>query len=136
MVMSAARADATLEDALDTPATPFLQLHIGNPGANGTANIAQLATDPAVRKAAAFGAVANHATNDERVKLSNAQVAWTGTEIDASQEITHFSLWSAVTAGQVEFIDVVGTPKTTGSDGVIIESGDIEVALSVFAKPA
>jgi hypothetical protein len=106
MTMSAARADATLEDALDIGGTGvYVWLHTGSPGANGTANVAQT-TAPAniVRKLVEFAAVGNHPTNTERRSLSNSAVEWTGAQIASGQEITHFSLWSAATGGQVEFI--------------------------------
>ena len=136
MSMSAYRADATLNDALTGVATPYIQLHVGNPGAAGTSNIAQTGV-PAniVRKSVDFGAVGNHATNVERRVLSTTLVEWSGAEIAAGQEISHFSIWDAETNGDVEFIAPVTTPKTTGSDGVTIAIGDIEVAIEVFAKP-
>jgi hypothetical protein len=136
MSLSADRADATLNDAL-SGGTPFLWLHTGSPGADGTANVAQTSVPANIdRKAVSFAVAGNHATNIERRSLSNTAVSWSGAEIAAGQEITHFSIWSLVSAGQVEFIDAVPVPKTTGSDGVTIDSGDIEVALEVFAKPA
>ena len=137
MSMSATLADACLTEALKGASTPHVWLHIGNPGSAGTANVAQLSAANIVRKTVSFGAIGNHATNDERRVLSDtAAVEWTGAQIDAAQEITHFSIWSALTAGDCEFIAAVTTPKTTGSDGVTIAIGDLEVAIGVFAKPA
>jgi hypothetical protein len=136
MPMSAARADENLNDAYTGAATPFLQLHIGDPGVNGTANIAQTDAPANIdRKAVSFGAVGNHATNIERRVLNDAEVSWSGAEIAAAQEITHASIWSASTAGQVEDIVALATPKTTGSDGVTVAVGDLEVAYTVYAKP-
>jgi hypothetical protein len=138
MSMSYVRANAVLTDALGGGATPHIQLHVGNPGAAGTANIAQIDTDPVVRKPIAFGSPAAHPSNQEQRVLNTAgeepAIEWTGAQIDPAQEITHFSIWSALTSGQVEFIAAVATPKTTGSDGVRIGIGDIEVAIGVFAK--
>lgn len=139
MSMSWARANDTLTAALAGGATPHILLHIGDPGPGATANVAQISLADIDRKAIAFGtAPAAHPTNEEQHVLNTAgaepAVEWTGAEIDAAQEITHFSIWSAATAGQVEFIAAVATPKTTGSDGVRIGIGDIEVAIGVFAK--
>lgn len=136
MSMTHQRADTTLSDALRNTATPFLQLHTGNPGAAGTGNVAKKGGSDIVRKAITFAAPTNHPSNTERRVLSSAAITWTGTEIDAAQNITHFSIWSASTAGQPEFISTVSQSKTTGSDGVTIASGDIEVVIGVFAKPA
>lgn len=136
MTMSHQHADVVLTAAYKGASTPHLLLHIGNPGADGTANIAQISESNIARKPIAFGSIANHAENTERRILSDGAVAWTGAQIDASQEITHFSLWSALTEGTLLDVNAVTTPKITGSDGVTIASGDIEVAISVFAKPA
>jgi hypothetical protein len=140
MSMSYQNADDKLQADLADPATPFVLLHIGSPGENGTANVAQVTDgDPADigAKAVVFGdAPANHATNTERFVKNTAAVTWSGEEIDASQEITCMSIWSAASAGDLLYVAAVGTPKTTGSDGVTIPVGDLEVAIGVFVKPA
>lgn len=136
MSMSYKNADDCLSTKLRNPATPYLLLHTGSPGAEGTSNIAQKpGTGAIVRKSVAFGTPASHPNNVERRVLSSGTVTWSGTEIASGQTISHFSIWSASTDGQVEFIAAVTTPKTTGSDGVSIAAGDIEVAIGVFAKP-
>jgi hypothetical protein len=137
MTMTHQRADTTLTAALKGASTPHIWLHTGSPGENGTSNVAQ--TDvPAdiARKEIAFGDIANHATNTERRVLNTGAIEWTGAQIDSGQEITHFSIWSALTEGSPEFISTVAAAKTTGSDGVTIAIGDVEVAISVFVKPA
>ena len=138
MSMSYKNADDCLNTKLRDPATPYLQLHTGNPGAEGTANISQKPSSGGaiVRKPISFAAPTSHPSNTERRVLSSGAVSWSGTEIDAGQEITHFSIWSASTGGQPEFISTVSVAKTTGSDGVTIAAGDIEVAIGVFARPA
>jgi len=136
MSMSSYRADASLTAALKGAATPYVMLHIGAPGADGTGNEAQLSASDIVRKAVSFGDIGNHSTNMERRVLNSTLIAWTGAEIDAAQEITHFSIWDDETDGDVEFIAAISVPKTTGSDGVSIAIGTLEVAVQVFAKPA
>lgn len=135
MSMSAANADAKLNADLNT-GTGYLMLHTGSPGADGTANEAQK-TGPADidRKAISVGSPENHPSNTERRVLSDAGVTWSGSEILSGQTITHFSIWSAVSGGTLLYLSTVGVSKTTGSDGVTIASGDIEVAIGVFAKP-
>jgi len=135
MPMSAARADAALDEALRGTATPHVWLHIANPTAVGTAGVAQDDAANIVRKAVTFAAPENHPDNVERRVLSTTLVEWLGTEIDASQSITHVSVWSAVSGGQVEFIHALPSPVVVGSDGVRIEEGDIEHAIQVYAKP-
>lgn len=137
MAMSSVRATATLEDSLDIGGTGvFIWLHVGSPGAAGTANVAQTGV-PAniVRKTVDFGAVQNNPSENRRQSLSDEPVSWSGAEIDSGQEITHFSVWSAETDGQCEYIAALATPKTTGSDGVTADAGDLVVEIQVFAKP-
>ena len=136
MSMSASHADAVLSAALNSPATPYVQLHTGDPGAAGTANVAVVGgTDPAPRKAAAFGVPGNHPSNIERRVVSTAEIEWLSNEIDPGQTITHFSIWSAATSGDCLYIAQVTESKVVGGDGVIIPSGDLEVAIGVYAKP-
>jgi len=135
MSMSYQRADQTLEDAL-TNGTPHIWLHTGDPGENGTANVAQLNTANIDRKSVTFGVPENHSTNDERICLNTDEIEWSGAEIDDSQEITHFSVWSAASNGQLEFLETIAESKVTGSDGVTIQIGDLEIAIGVYVKPA
>ena len=135
MTLAYGKADAILNADLQN-GTPYIMLHVGDPGDAGTANEAQLSASDIVRKACTFGAAANHAENTERVAANTVAIEYSGAEIDASQEITHFSVWSASEAGTCTHISAITTPKTTGSDGVTIAIGDLTVALSVYAKPA
>ena len=139
MTMSYQRADAVLNAVLRGAATPHLLLHVGDPGEDGTDNVAQTDVPADIeRKALTFGdAPDNHAVNDERFVLNTAAVEWSGAEIDTGQSITHFSIWDDddVGATQPEFIAAVTTPKTTGSDGVRVAISDLDVALEVYVKP-
>ena len=138
MAMSHHRADETLDQAL-TGATPYVWLHIGNPGAEGDNNIAQDSGGNIDRKTVTFGSPESHETNDERRVLNTSEVEWTGEEIDDSQEVSYFSVWSEAEGGageQPEFIAPVTTAKVIGSDGVIISEGDLEIAIEVYEKPA
>lgn len=138
MTLAYGAADVIL-NALLQNGTPYIMLHIGDPGDAGTANEAQVTDGEAAdiaRKACTFGAAANHSENTERVAKNTVAIEYSGAEIDASQEISYFSVWDAETGGNCKFIDNITTPKTTGSDGVTIAIGDLEVALSVYAKPA
>jgi len=77
--LAAAQANTAL-DAIRTD-TPYIQLHIGDPGAAGTANKATEVT----RKAVTFSAASGGSMTN------SAQVQWTN--IAGSQDATHFSLW-------------------------------------------
>lgn len=83
--------------------TPYIQLHIGDPGAAGTANLATETTRKAVTFAVASGG-----------SMSNsASVTWTN--IAGSQDATHFSIWNAATAGTFKYSGtIVANPYTAG----------------------
>ena len=81
---------------------PYVQLHIGDPGANGTAN---RATERS-RKSVTFSA----ASNTTGIMTNSAPVQWTG--ILGSEDATHFSLWR-------------GTGAATDGTGTFCYSGTI-----------
>ncbi len=138
MTMTYQHADDVLNDNLKT-ADCYLWLHTGNPTATGMEEVAELSSADIVRKEITFGNDAeNHPTNDERRILNTTEVTWSGAEIDAGEAITHFSIWNHVTSGSgqpLHIAEITDGPKTTGSDGVTVSIGDIEVAISVFVKP-
>lgn len=92
--LAVAQANAAL-DAIRTD-TPYIQLHIGDPGAAGTANKATETT----RKAVTFSAASGGSMTN------SAQVQWTN--IAGSQDATHFSIWNTATDG-------TGTFKMSGT---------------------
>lgn len=83
--IAAGQANIAL-DAIRTD-TPFIQLHIGEPGAAGVTNKATEVT----RKAVTFGAASGG------IMTNSAQVQWTN--IAGSQDATHFSVWRGAGAG-------------------------------------
>ena len=113
-------------------------LHVGNPGPGGTQNLAQKPSSAGAiaRKAITVGAPGNHPTNNERRCLTTVAIEWSGAEIDQGQQITHISVWDALTSGDPKYIHALATPKTTDAGGVVIDAGDLEFAFTVFAKPA
>ncbi len=123
----------------------WIQLHVGDPGADGISNVAQVddgmgGTEDIARKSISFGDAPVGETNDvdEQVIYSTSAVEWANTEIDAAQTITHFSLWPHASdeppAADPLFIAELATPKIVGSDGANIVSGDAFVALQVYVK--
>jgi len=87
--IASAQADVAL-NAIRTD-TPYIQLHVGDPGAAGTANKATEVT----RKAVTFGVASGG------VMTNSAQVQWTS--IAGSQDATHFSIWNTATDGTGTF---------------------------------
>ena len=99
--------------------TPYVKLHVGDPGANGTSNAATETT----RKSVSFAAASNGAL------ASDADVSWTN--IAGSQDATHFTAWDSETAGNFLFSGTItGNPYTAG-DTYTISSAGLTVSLTV-----
>ena len=102
------------------PDENWVQLHVGDPGAAGTSNVAT-ETD---RIQATFG------TNASGGAISNtAALTWTG--VAGSEDYTHFSVWTASTAGTFLYSGTVTANAVTASDDFVIPIGDIDVSLAV-----
>jgi hypothetical protein len=114
--LSAANANAAL-DAIRTD-TPFMQLHVGDPGAAGTANVATETT----RKAVTFGAASASS-------MANT-VAVTWTSIAGSQDATHFSIWDASTAGNFLCSGTITANAYTAGDTYEAAIGAITVSIT------
>lgn len=99
----------------------YMQLHIGDPGAAGTANTATETT----RKSVSFG-VASSAS------IAN-DVAVTWTSIAGSQDATHFSLWDASSAGTFVGSGTITANPYTAGDTYTIAIGAATLSLSVAA---
>ena len=99
--------------------TPYVKLHIGDPGANGTGNPATETT----RKAVSFGASAAGAL------ASDADVTWTN--IAGSQDATHFTAWDNLSAGNFLFSGTITGNAYTAGDTYTISSAALTVSLTV-----
>ena len=100
-------------------ATPYIKLHVGDPGANGTTNPAVETT----RKSVSFAVAANGAI------ASDADISWTN--IAGSEDATHFTAWDNLTAGNFLFSGTItGNPYTAG-DTYTIASGSLTASLTV-----
>ena len=131
MAMSFEQANIELDEYL-RDGTPHLMLHTGDPANDGDDNNAVVGTADIARKPVTMGTAVASTTATEQISKNTAAVEWAGTEIDSGQSITHFSIWDATTAGNVLYIATITTSKTTGSDGVSVAIGDLEVAISVY----
>ena len=98
---------------------PYIKLHVGDPGANGTANPAVETT----RKSVSF------ATASAGAIASDADITWTN--IAGSEDATHFTAWDNLTAGNFLFSGTItGNPYTAG-DTYTIASGSLTASLTV-----
>ncbi len=108
---------AALNTAIDAhiAAYPWVQLHTADPGSAGTSSIAGNATRKDATSAFA-PATAGAATSDVNIE-------WTDAEVDTSEDYTHFSMWTASSAG------VFGSSGTITANAVN-SSGDAFSILS------
>jgi hypothetical protein len=106
-------------------AAVWVQLHIGDPGPAGTANVAT----ETVRKQATFGAPAAPVAGV--ITISNsAQVQWTNIAAGAGQDATHYSLWTLVTAGVYLGDGLITANAYTTGDTLTFAIGDIDISLN------
>jgi hypothetical protein len=98
---------------------PYIKLHVGNPGANGTDNPAVETTRKVVSFAvASAGAIA-----------SDADITWTN--IAGSEDATFFTAWDDLTTGNFLFSGtIIGNPYSAG-DTYTIVSGSLSASLVV-----
>jgi len=108
----------TALDAL-LAAYPWIKLHTGAPGANGTSNAATETT----RKQATYSAASAGAAS------STGALTWTS--VAASEDYTHFSAWSASSAGNFGFSGTVVANAVSAGDNFTIAIGDIDVSLTL-----
>jgi hypothetical protein len=110
-------------DAL-VAAYPYVKLHVGDPGAAGTSNPAGNTTRKLVTWGAASGGVVSN----------SADVDWSDAEVTTAEDYTHFSLWTASSAGSCGFTGTVTANAVSATgDSFTIPTGDFDVSLNVAA---
>ena len=97
----------------------YVKLHVGDPGAAGTANPATETTRKEVTFAAASAGVLT----------SNAQISWTN--IAGSEDATFFTAWDNLTAGNFLFSGTISGNAYTAGDTYVIESGSLSASLTI-----
>jgi len=129
--LSAAIANDIL-DALCTngslstlPVTQFwIELRTGDPGATGgAANVAGNAT----RKQVTFGTASGGAVSN------TSAVTWSTSEVDTSEDYTHWAAWSAPTSGTFLCSGTMTANAVTVGDEFTIPIGDLDLSLTVAA---
>lgn len=113
--MAEGMAQAKINNALDTEitGTVWVQLHTGDPGAAGTANVATNNTRASVTFAAASGGS----------KASNADVSWSS--VPATETYSAFSLWTASSAGTFLYSGAITSGAVTSGALFKIASGQL-----------
>lgn len=107
--------------ALDTllAAYPWIKLHTGDPGAAGTSNAATETT----RKQASWGSASSGAASN------SGDLDWTN--VAGTEDYTHFSAWTASTAGTFGFSGTITANAVTAGDNFTIPAGDLDVSLTL-----
>lgn len=107
--------------ALDTLRTNYtwVQLHVGEPGANGTANVAT-ETD---RVQATWGTASGGTFSN------SAQLQWSN--VAGSEDYTHFTVWTASSAGTFGFSGTITANAVVAGDTFTIPTGDLDVSLTL-----
>jgi hypothetical protein len=119
---SSAAANAILDTFVGT--YDYIQLHTGDPGAAGTANVAGNAT----RKQITWGSAASG------VVANSAAVSWSSGEVDTSEDYTHYSLWDASTVGNFGKSGTVTANAVTSGDTFTIPIGDHTETVTTLAS--
>lgn len=100
----------------------WVQLHVGEPGAAGTANQAAETTRQQVSLAAASGGQAS----------SDADLVWTS--ISGSEDATHFSVWSASTGGTFRDAGVITADAYVAGNTFTIPSGSFTTGMATISS--
>lgn len=97
----------------------WMQLHVGDPGASGIANVA-VETD---RIQVDWGSVSAGAVSNEAI------VQWVS--VAGTEDYTHFTVWTASTAGTFGFSGTITANAVTTGDTFTIAIGDLDVTLTL-----
>lgn len=116
--LSAAAANLILDNEVKD--YTWVKLHIAAPGAAAT-------TSPAVETDRIQGTFATAATGGA---FSNtAQLQWTS--VAGTEDYTHFSVWTLVTAGVFGWSGTITANAVTAGDTFTIPVGDLDVSIPV-----
>ncbi len=115
--LSSAAANTGLDAVL--AAYTWVKLHVGAPGSAATANAAVETT----RKQATWRASASGASSQ-----SNA-LTWTN--VAGTEDYTHFSVWTASSAGTFGFSGTVTANAVTAGDTFTIAIDDLDVSFTL-----
>jgi hypothetical protein len=99
----------------------WIKLHIGAPGAAGTANAAANTT----RKQVTW-------TSPSSGAMSNSDApAWSTGEVTTTENYTHWTAWSASSAGTFGFSGTMTGGNVTAGTAFSIPVGDLDVSLTL-----
>lgn len=120
--LSTPGANAVL-DGTAMPTTLYVQLHTGNPGTNGTANVAAETRRKSFTRTAGSGGAS---ANDILIEWLDAA---------ATEDLTHVSLWSASSAGVCWWVGAItGAPiHVLAHNTIQIDIATLTLTLTVWS---
>ena len=114
--------DAMCNNTSFAVATPYIQLHTGDPGVSGTTAVAVEST----RKLVSFAAAAAGAIT------SDADIDWTN--VAGSETYTHYTMFDAAAAGNFLWSDaLVSSVAVVATDDFTIPTGDVDLSFPLAA---
>ena len=118
--MATGLASGDINSSLDTifTGTQYIQLHTADPGSAGTTAVAANTTRDSVTWASASGAS----------KATAADAAWTS--VSTTETYTHFSVWSAASAGTFHGSGTVTGGGVTADQDFTIPSGSLTMSIT------
>lgn len=104
------------QDDYTAPTAVWVKLHVGDPGAAGTANPATETTRKELTSA--MGSPSNGSIT------STAPLQWTS--VAATEDYTHASLWTDPSAGSFLASGAITANAVTAGDNFTLQAGDID----------
>lgn len=108
----------TAGDAMNA-AYSWVKLHIGSPGSAGTSNPATETT----RKQVTWVSYASGATSNSNI------LTWTS--VAGSEDYTHFTVWTASTAGTFGWSGTCTANPVTAGDNFQVAVGDLDASFTL-----
>jgi len=94
----------------------WVQLHTGSPGAAGTANVAANST----RKQATDTSAAGGAST------TTGDLTWSALEVTTDETYTHYTRWSASTAGGFGYSGAITAGEATAGQPFTLPASDLD----------
>jgi hypothetical protein len=96
------------------PTNLFIQLHTGDPGPDGTNNVASNSE----RKQASWTQAINKNTDGRAEVATDAAISWPA--VSATETYSYISLWDDLTAGNCWYTDQMTSPIPVTSGGAFV----------------
>jgi len=108
---------------LDSLATdyPYIQLHTGDPGSDGTSNVA----DESSRVQASFASASGGQV------ATSAELKWEG--VAANEDYTHWSGWDQASGGACGWTGTITADAVLAGNNFVISSGNLTYSFTVMA---